>query len=46
MSEVENQRGDGDTGLCHVCGQKLLTQEDLSKHLMDEHEGEELPIES
>ena len=46
MSEIENQRGDGETGVCHVCGQTFSTQEDLSKHLIDDHEGEELPIES
>jgi uncharacterized C2H2 Zn-finger protein len=46
MSEIETQRGDGETGRCHVCGQTFSTQEDLSKHLMDEHEGQELPTES
>jgi hypothetical protein len=42
MSEKQIQSGD-ETGRCHVCGQTFVTQEALSKHLMDEHEGEELP---
>jgi len=46
MSEMETQSGDGETGRCHVCGQTFPTQEELSKHLMDVHEGQELPIES
>ena len=43
MSEMETQLGDGETGTCHVCGQTFPTQEDLSKHLMDEHADERLP---
>jgi Zinc finger, C2H2 type len=46
MSEMETQSGDGETGRCHVCGQTFPTQEELSEHLMDVHEGQELPIES
>jgi hypothetical protein len=42
MSERERQRGDGEVGTCHVCGRTFSTQEDLSKHLMEEHEGEGL----
>ena len=38
MSERENQRGAEEIGICHVCGMTFPTQEDLSKHLMDEHE--------
>ncbi len=40
MSEVEDQRGDGEIGTCHVCGRTFPTQEELSKHLMDDHDGE------
>ena len=40
MSEVEDQRGDGEIGTCHVCGRAFPTQEELSQHLMDDHEGE------
>ena len=43
MSEMETQLGDGETGTCHFCGQTFPTQEDLSKHLMDEHADEGLP---
>ena len=46
MSELEIQEGDTETGRCHVCGQTFPTQEDLSKHLMDEHADEGLPAES
>ena len=40
MSEVEDQRGDGEIGTCHVCARTFPTQEELSKHLMDDHDGE------
>jgi hypothetical protein len=40
VSEVEDQRGDGEIGTCHVCGRTFPTQEALSQHLMDDHEGE------
>ena len=40
VSEVQDQRGDGEIGVCHVCGQTFPTQEELSKHLMDDHDGE------
>ena len=40
VSERENQRGDGEIGTCHVCGRIFSTQEELSKHLMDDHDGE------
>jgi hypothetical protein len=40
MSEVEDQRGDREIGTCHVCGRTFPTQEELSQHLMDDHDGE------
>jgi hypothetical protein len=42
MSEIETQLGDGEKGTCHFCGQTFPAQEELSKHLMDEHTGEGL----
>jgi len=39
MSERETQRGDAEVGACHVCGETFPTQEDLSKHLIEAHEG-------
>jgi hypothetical protein len=42
MSEREEQGGDGEVAECHVCGRTFPTQEDLSKHLIDEHDGETL----
>jgi hypothetical protein len=37
MSERENQRGDGEVGVCHVCGARFDTQQELSDHLMEAH---------
>jgi len=42
-SEREEQSGDKEIGTCHICGRTFSTQEELSKHLMDEHAGERLP---
>jgi hypothetical protein len=42
MSEREDQSGNSEIGTCHICGGTFSTQEELSKHLMDEHEGEGL----
>jgi hypothetical protein len=42
MSEVEEQRGDPETGVCHICGETFPSQEELSKHLMDTHPDEGL----
>ena len=39
MSKRETQRGDPEIGVCHVCGQTFPTQEELSKHLIETHEG-------
>lgn len=38
MSERKAQGGDGEVGECHVCGRTFQTQEELSKHLMDDHD--------
>ena len=43
MTEQDEQRGDGEIGVCHVCGQAFDTQLALSKHLMDVHEDDLLP---
>jgi hypothetical protein len=43
MSEIDEQRGDGEVGRCHVCGGEFDTQEELSKHLMDAHDEDLLP---
>ena len=39
MSERATQKGDAEVGTCHVCGTTFATQEELSKHLIDAHEG-------
>jgi hypothetical protein len=38
MTEQDEQRGDPEVGVCHVCGQEFKTQLALSQHLMDVHE--------
>jgi hypothetical protein len=43
MSERDQQGGDHEMGTCHMCGQTFNSQEELSKHMMDAHEGEGLP---
>ena len=43
MSERDEQRGDPEIGVCHVCGQTFDTQLALSKHLMEVHEDDVLP---
>jgi len=40
MSERENQQGDPETAVCHVCDRRFDSQEALARHLMDEHPGE------
>jgi hypothetical protein len=42
MSERENQGGDGEVAVCHVCGKTFASQELLSRHLMEEHPEDEL----
>jgi hypothetical protein len=43
MSEVDVQRGDGEVGVCHVCGERFDTQKALAEHLMKAHEDDLLP---
>jgi hypothetical protein len=43
MTERHEQDGAEEIGTCHMCGQTFATQEELAKHLMDDHEGEGLP---
>ena len=43
MSEADTQRGDGQIGLCHVCGERFGTQEELADHLMQTHADDVLP---
>ncbi len=38
MTERDEQRGDPEVAVCHVCGEQFETQLALSKHLMDVHE--------
>ena len=38
MTEQDEQLGDHEVGVCHICGQEFDTQVALSKHLMDVHE--------
>jgi hypothetical protein len=42
MSEREAQADVDETSVCHVCGKKFPTQEELSKHLLDEHDEDTL----
>jgi hypothetical protein len=42
MTEVDSQRGDGEVATCHICSREFATQEELSKHLMDDHDAETL----
>jgi hypothetical protein len=40
MTERDEQSGDGEIAVCHVCDQKFPTQEELLAHLDGAHEGE------
>lgn len=42
MSDLGSQEGDGEIGRCHICGRIFAKQEELAKHLIEEHDGEEL----
>lgn len=43
MTERDEQGGDEEIATCHMCGETFPTREELSKHLMEAHEGEGLP---
>ena len=43
MTERDEQGGDGEIGVCHVCYQQFDTQEELLAHLKEDHDGEILP---
>jgi hypothetical protein len=43
MTERDEQGGDPEIGVCHVCGQTFDTQLGLSQHLMELHEEDVLP---
>jgi hypothetical protein len=43
MTERDEQGGDHEVGVCHVCGQAFDAQLALSKHLMDAHDEDVLP---
>ena len=42
MTEQDEQGGDPEVGVCHVCGQEFESQLALSQHLMDVHEDDVL----
>lgn len=46
MTERDEQRGDPEIGVCHVCGQTFDKQLALSKHLMDAHDEDILPTDT
>jgi hypothetical protein len=43
MTERDEQRGDPEIGVCHVCGTRFDTQRELAQHLLDAHDGDLLP---
>jgi hypothetical protein len=42
MTERTEQRGDPEIANCHICGKRFPTQEELSRHLMEDHDGDTL----
>jgi hypothetical protein len=42
VTETDEQRGDPEIGVCHICAQEFDTQLALSQHLMDVHEDDVL----
>jgi hypothetical protein len=45
MTERDEQEGAEEIGTCHICGKTFPTQEEMSRHMMDAHEGEGLAAE-
>ena len=45
MTEADGQRVDDERASCHMCEETFATQLELSKHLMDVHGQDGLPIE-
>jgi hypothetical protein len=44
MTERDEQRSEPDEiGVCHVCDARFDSQQELSAHLMNDHEGEVAP---
>jgi len=44
MSERTEQDGDHEVRTCHFCGVTFPTQQQLAAHLLDDHDGEILPV--
>jgi hypothetical protein len=42
VSERREQGGDGETGVCHICGETFPTQEQLAGHLRERHDQDAL----
>lgn len=42
VSEMELQPIDAEAGRCHFCGELFATQADLSEHLSDVHQNDDL----
>jgi hypothetical protein len=40
MTERDEQAGDGEIAVCHVCDRRFGTQSELLAHLEQQHEGE------
>jgi hypothetical protein len=43
MTQRDEEGGDPEVGVCHVCGKEFPTQLALSQHVMDEHKDDLLP---
>lgn len=44
MSERTEQGPEHEVRSCHICGVTFATQQHLAAHLMDDHDGEILPV--
>ena len=40
MTERDEQSGDGEIGICHVCDRRFATQRELLAHLDEAHPGD------